>query len=40
VDQAMSKVIVSCSVVVLILAVIPWRYVGRHYVTAKGDRWR
>jgi hypothetical protein len=40
VDQAMSKLIVNCSLVVVILAVVPWRYVGQHYVTAKGDRWR
>ena len=26
--------------VVVILAVTPWRYVWRHYVIATGDRWR
>ena len=40
VDEAMSDVIFSCSFVVIILAVIPWGYVWRHYVTAKGDAWR
>jgi hypothetical protein len=40
VDTAMSKVLVNCSLVVVILAVVPWRYVWRHYVVAKGDRWR
>jgi hypothetical protein len=40
VDKAMSQVIVSCSLVVIILAVVPWRYVGQRYVAAKGDRWR
>ena len=40
VDQAMSEVIVNCSTVVIILAVIPWRYVWQRYVAAKGDRWR
>jgi hypothetical protein len=40
VDQAMSDVIFSCSFVVIILAVTPWGYVWRHYVTAKGDAWR
>ena len=40
VDQALSKLIVNCSLVVIILAVVPWRYVWQHYVTAKGDRWR
>ncbi len=40
VDPAKSELIFSCSMVVIILAVIPWRYVWRLYVTAKGDRWR
>jgi hypothetical protein len=40
VDQAMSKVIVNCSLVVIILAVVPWSYVAQRYVLAKGDRWR
>ena len=40
VDRAVSQVIVSCSLVVIILAVVPWRHVWQHYVTAKGDRWR
>jgi hypothetical protein len=26
--------------VLIILAVIPWRYVVTHYVTQRGDRWR
>ncbi len=37
VDEAMSQVIVNCSMVVVVLAVIPWRYVWQRYVTAKGD---
>jgi hypothetical protein len=40
VDEAMSDVIFSCSFVVIILAVTPWGYVWRHYVTATGDAWR
>ena len=40
VDDAMSEVIFSCSVVVVILAVTPWDYVWKRYVTANGDRWR
>jgi hypothetical protein len=40
VDPAMSQLIVNCSVVVIVVAVVPWRYVWQHYVTAKGDRWR
>jgi hypothetical protein len=30
----------TCLVVVIPLAVIPWRYVFSHYVTKPGDRWR
>jgi hypothetical protein len=40
VDEATREVIFSCSLVVIILAVVPWRYVWQQYVTAKGDRWR
>ena len=40
VDEAMREVIVNSSLVVLIVAVVPWRYVWQRYVTAKGDRWR
>ncbi len=40
VDDAMGETIFSCSFVVVILAVTPWGYVWRHYVQAKGDRWR
>ncbi len=40
VDEAMREVIVNCSVVVIVFAVVPWRYVWQRYVTAKGDRWR
>jgi hypothetical protein len=40
VDAAMSEVIVNCSLVVVIAAVVPWRYVWRHYVVATGDPWR
>jgi hypothetical protein len=40
VDAAMSETIFSCSLVVIVLAVIPWRFVWQRYVTAQGDRWR
>jgi len=39
-DAATQEVLISCSLVVVILAVTPWRYVWRHYVRAPGDRWR
>jgi hypothetical protein len=40
VDSATQEVMFSCLLVVIILAVVPWRYVWEQYVTAKGDRWR
>jgi hypothetical protein len=40
VDTATREIAVNSSLVVLILAVIPWGYVCRNYVRASGDRWR
>jgi hypothetical protein len=39
-NGATSEVLFSCSFVVVILAVIPWRYVWRRYVRTPGDAWR
>ena len=39
-DPATQDVAFSCLFVVIILAVVPWRYVWQHYLTAKGDRHR
>ncbi|MET8355043.1 hypothetical protein [Micromonospora sp. NPDC005206] len=39
-DAAKTETVVSCSLVVVILAVTPWRYVWRNYVRATGNRWR
>ena len=39
VDDATREVIVSCSLVVVIIAVVPWRYVWQRFVVAKGDSW-
>jgi hypothetical protein len=39
-DAATAAVAVNCSLVVVILAVIPWRYVWTQYVRSSGDRWR
>ena len=39
-DPATLKVFYACLVVVIPIAVIPWRYVVAHYVTKPGDRWR
>ena len=39
-DAATTDTVLNCSLVVLILAVVPWRYVGRSYLRTTGDRWR
>ncbi len=39
-DPATLYVFYTCLLVVIPLAVIPWRYVFSHYVTKPGDRWR
>jgi hypothetical protein len=38
-DRA-SEVAVNCSLVVFIIASIPWKYVWTQYVRSNGDRWR
>ena len=40
IDAATSQVLVNCSLVVVIIAVIPWPYVWRRFVQAPGDAWR
>ena len=39
-DPATSEVAGACLWVVIILAVIPWRYVFAQFVTKQGDPWR
>ncbi|MDN5796312.1 MAG: hypothetical protein L0H79_11255 [Intrasporangium sp.] len=39
-DPATTDIVVNCSLVVLIIAVVPWRHVWRSLVRAPGDRWR
>ena len=39
-DAAMTETAISCSLVVVIIAVTPWRYVWTQYVRTIGDRWR
>ena len=39
-DSAMAATLASCSLVVVILAVIPWRHVWLTYVRSPGERWR
>ena len=39
-DPATTEVVISCSLVVVIIAVTPWRYVWIQYLRTSGDRWR
>lgn len=40
VDAAMREVVVSCSLIVVIIAVVPWRHVWRNWVRIDGEPWR
>ncbi len=40
VDDDMGEMVFACSWGVIIVAVVPWRYVWQRYGTAKGDPWR
>jgi hypothetical protein len=39
-NAAAREVLINCSFVVVILAVIPWGYAWRRYVRTPGDAWR
>ena len=39
-DAATTETMIRCLLVVVILAVIPWRYVWRHHVRGAAERWR
>ena len=39
-DLKTSEVMVNCSLVVVVLAVIPWRYVYSTYLVRRAERWR
>jgi len=30
----------ACLMVVIFIPLIPWRYVVRHYILGRGDRWK
>ena len=40
VDEALASNTVAAGAAVLVLTVIPWRYVGAQYLRAPGDPWR
>lgn len=39
-DARTTEVLVNCSFVAVVLAVVPWGHVRRSYVRAPGDPWR
>ncbi|UNK46104.1 hypothetical protein [Arthrobacter sulfonylureivorans] len=39
-DAAAGELLFSCLFVIVIIAVIPWGYSWRRYVSARGDAWR
>ncbi|WP_091124386.1 hypothetical protein [Nocardioides terrae] len=39
-DAATTTVLVNCSLVVVIAAVVPWRYAWRRFWLKKGEPWR
>jgi hypothetical protein len=39
-DAATREVLFNCLFVVIVLAVIPWRYVWRRYIRTPGNAWR
>lgn len=40
IDEAAAEDIKSVLMVVVFIPLIPWRYVFRHYVLKRGDRWK
>ena len=39
-NAAMTDIVLMCSLVVVVLVAIPWRYVWAQFVMTPGDRWR
>ena len=39
-EAATRTVLINCSLVVVIIAVVPWGFVWRRYVRTPGDAWR
>jgi hypothetical protein len=38
-NDATASVSINCSLVVIVLLILPWPYLARHYMTRRGDRW-
>jgi hypothetical protein len=39
-DEAMSETAFECAFVVLVLVVLPWRYLVDHYMRERAERWK
>ena len=39
-DDAALEIAISCMLVILFPFAIPWRYVFKHYIQKRGERWR
>jgi hypothetical protein len=39
VDDAIKPAVFACAMVVIVYAAVPWPYVFRHFVKARGERW-
>jgi len=40
VNESIKPSVFACSLVVLVYAAVPWPYMFRHYIKARGERWR
>jgi hypothetical protein len=36
----MADIAFNCTFVIVIMVVVPWRYVWQRYVQVEGERWR
>ncbi|GAA4539703.1 hypothetical protein GCM10023175_11420 [Pseudonocardia xishanensis] len=39
-DAATGAILISCSLIVVVIAVVPWRFVRRRYLREPGEPWR
>ena len=39
-DEATAGTAIECSLVVLVVLAVPWRYVINHYLRRNADPWR
>ena len=39
-DQSTAGVAMDCTLVILVILVMPWRYLAAHYIRKGGEQWR